>query len=403
VLPPRLLVSSVCAACLASALAACSGGGPPPLDDERPPALCPTHLDLELIGRESRFDPGSSGLTHGVGLATGSDLSVEIFDCDDECRRCRFRGPVRGDPAIEPVISQRCLNSVSVPCATDADCPGASGPCRFVFPPIATRAAGVPTCSLAYFEPVAEPDPSPVQGVVDLFTGESDMPVLNLLIQIAIGSSCIDCTGDPMPFDGVRGGTCTGGTTACDINGIGTVIASQTSYDCPPPPSGLGIALPVNGTSTASRKWTLDATRPRCTQGGTSTAEPCFCGVCSNGKPCTSSLDCPSGACGFAGTSTAPVNVSNNGCSGTCNWNEATQRGTCSDTPTKSCYPDGAIGQTLIATGEAVVGDGFYITQLADLTCLPSFGNPLLDAIGGFPGPFLFESRFRVTPRRAAP
>ncbi len=404
-LPPRLLVSSVIAAWLASvALAACSGDEPPPIGDPAP-AVCPTHLDLELIARESRFDPGSSGLTHGVGLATGSDLSVEISGCDEDCRRCNFRGPVRADPAIRPVISQRCLNGVAQTCEADPDCPGATGPCRFMFPPITTRTAGAPTCALAYFEPVPGADPSPVQGVTDLYTGEADMPVLSLHIQVAIGGSCVDCQGDPAPFDGERGGTCMGSTTACDVNGLGTVIASQTSYDCPPPPNGLQIALPVSGTSTASRRWTLDATRPRCTQGGASTAEPCFCGVCTNGKPCTSSLDCPSGACGFAGSTMTPINVANNGCpgTGTCVWNEAAQRGTCSNEATRSCFPDGAIGQELIATGEASVGDGFFLTQLANLTCMPSLGNALIDAIGGYPGPLLFEARFRVTARTEVP
>ena len=45
-------------------------------------------------------------------------------------------------------------------------------------------------------------------------------------------------------------------------------------------------------------------------------------------------------------------------------------------------------------TGEASVGDGFYIAQLANLVCLPSFGNGLIDAFAGFPGPLRFEARF---------
>jgi hypothetical protein len=121
--------------------------------------------------------------------------------------------------------------------------------------------------------------------------------------------------------------------------------------------------------------------------------KPCFCGVCSNGKPCTSGLDCPTGSCG-----TTQYTIRNNGCAGTCNWNPATQRGTCSDAPTKSCFPDGP-GQELIASGEAGVGDGFLVTQLANLTCLPSFGDPGIDSFTGFPGPVLFEARFLVTKR----
>ena len=404
VLPP--LSTSVRLACIAGLLLGACSGGAAPIADTRSAASCPTHLDLELIGRESRFDPGSTGIAHGVGLALGSDLSVEVSECDDECRRCKFRGPVRADPAIRPVISQRCLNDVSIACVDNAECPGMSGPCRFMFPPIAARTAAQPTCSIAYFEPVTGVDPSPFQGVIDLVTGETAMQVLTLLIQAGISGSCPDCQGDPQPFDGVRGGTCTSaGAAACDVSGIGTTISSLTSYDCPPPPNGLTIKLPASGTSTASRKWTLDGTRPKCTRAGAATAEPCWCGVCSNGTPCTSNLECATGTCGFAGTVANPVNVSNNGCAdpATCTWNETTQRGTCSNDATKTCFPDGVLGQSMVATGEASVGDGFYIAQLANLVCLPSFGNGLIDAFAGFPGPLRFEARFRVTPRRAAP
>jgi hypothetical protein len=392
-------VSSIIAAC--GALAACGADDPPPIE-AGPPASCPTHLDLELIGRESRFNAGWSGLTHGVGLATGSRFSVEVVSCDEECRRCRYRGPVRADPARHPVVSQRCLNGVSQICEIDDDCAPGTGPCRFMFPPITVPTGALPTCSIPYFEPIAGDDPSPVQGTSDLFTGEADLPVLNLNIQVAAGTACVECQGDPQPFDGVPGGACGGpGGPACDIAGIGTVASELTSYDCEP--AGfltLTIPLPASGTSTASRRWTLDDTRPMCTSGGVaSTTERCFCGVCMNGKPCTSKLDCPTGACGYPGMSPTTYNVSNNGCGGTCNWSEATQRGTCSDAPTKSCFPDGAIGQALIATGEAAVRDGFLITQLANLTCLPSFGNAGIDQFGGFPGPVLFEARFRVEPR----
>jgi hypothetical protein len=84
-----------------------------------------------------------------------------------------------------------------------------------------------------------------------------------------------------------------------------------------------------------------------------------------------------------------------------CVFNAATQRGHCKMEPTRSCYPDGG---TIFAHGEAQVGDGFYVIQLANLVCMPAFsdgtslGN-LYDAIGGFPGPFLYEARFRVDPR----
>ena len=360
--------------------------------------MCPAFLDLELDGAASRFDPGFTGLAHGVGLETGSNLTVELFDCDAECRRCKTRGPVRADPSVNPVISQRCLNGVATTCATDDDCkPPVTaadiGPCRFIFPPIQSRTINLPTCSLAYFDPVAFGDGSPVQGVADMVTGEADNSILSMNIQTAINVSCVDCIDDITPNDGIADGTCTGTTTKCDINGIGTVIPSSTSYDCPPPPNGRTIKLATNGTASAPVQWVLDGTRPKCNG---STTEPCFCGVCSDGTPCIANRDCADNVC--------TGNAGNNACSGAgsvCMWNETTQTGTCSVETDRPCFPDGTIGQTLIANGFAEAKDGFFNVQLANLVCLPSFQDGALDFIGGFPGPFLFQATFHVTARGA--
>ena len=371
-----------------------------PIPDAGPTAACPGYLDLELIGADSRFAPGWTGNAHGVGLPTGSQIAVKVDACDAECRRCKFHGPVRGDPAVTPVITQRCLKDVSKVCAADADC-ATAGPCRFVFPPIASKVV-LKTCSLAYFEPISGPDPSPVQGVIDLQTGQSDLPVLNILITLAI-EDCKDCQGDPMPFDGVAGGKCAVTNKPCDVNGIGTVVTSSTSYDCPPSPGQSTIVLGSNGTSTSSVGWTMDATRPMCTAMN-QTDKRCWCGMCRNGTTCTSAKDCPDNFCGAAqgpAPGNIPYNVANNSCTGTCIWDAATQRGTCSNDATIPCYPD---SDPMIARGSAEVHDGFYISELANLICMPAFStgsgvSALVDAIGGFPGPFLFRSRFRVTTR----
>jgi len=383
---------------------ACGTSTREPIDATSTPRVCPLQLDMELIGSQSRFNPGSTGTAHGVGLAQGSRVTVEVIDCDPECRRCTFRGPVRGDPTNEPVTSQRCLNDVSTVCADDADCAG-TGPCRFIFPPITAKIA-LPSCTLAYFEPVALPDPSPIQGTVDLFTGESDLPVMNLEIAVSLAAingspdgACVDCIGDTVPFDGIKDGTCQFGGQACDVIGVGTVIASSTSYDCAPPPNApINIGLPANGTSTASRMWTLDDSRPACTASGMSTQQTCWCGVCDDGSPCFADGQCTSGSCGFAGTSGTPVTSSNNSCPGECVWDPAARAGTCSGNPTVSCFPDD-LGTSIVAQGAAEVNQGFYITQLANLVCMPQLDHGFLDAVAGFPGPFLFEARFKVTPR----
>jgi uncharacterized protein (DUF779 family) len=127
--------------------------------------------------------------------------------------------------------------------------------------------------------------------------------------------------------------------------------------------------------------------------------------MCGDGKPCISKKDCvDGGACGAAASlppGNIPWKVANNSCTGTCNWDAATQSGKCSDASKASCFPD---TDPMVATGFAEVHDGFYIAQLANLICMSSFnvGTPIsaiVDQLGGFPGPFLFQSRFRVTTR----
>ena len=160
--------------------------------------MFPTHFELELNGTVSRFDPGWSGAAHGVGLPTGSNFSVEVTSCDSDCRRCQFHGPVASDPVF-PVNNRRCLSKVTQTCTADAEC-GAMGPCRFLFPPIAAELI-VPTCSIAYLEPLTTGlDQSPVQGVIDLDTGETDMSVMNLFIKLGI-EGCRSCQGDTTAND----------------------------------------------------------------------------------------------------------------------------------------------------------------------------------------------------------
>lgn len=371
-----------------------------PIGDARQAPVCPAFLDLEFVPTASRFDPGWSGITHGVGLANGSRLSVQVDECDPECRRCTFHGPVRGDPAKTPVINQRCLQNVSKICAGDGEC-GGDGPCRFVFPPIATTVSS--TCTVAYFEPVGER--SPVQGSVNLQTGETDMPVLNILLSLH-QNSCVECIGDRMPSDGIAEGKCFQTEVACDLHGKGVAVPSSTSFDCPPGPEITKIALGTNGTSTSNVVWKMDATRPLCTETNARMAmKRCWCGVCNDGTPCVANKNCTTGTCGAA---KSPVNmniawnVANNSCPGKCNFDALTQHGTCADSG-RPCFPDDG---EMVATGGTEVHKEFLISQLANLICMPSFniGDPtgaFVDAASGFPGPFLFEARFRIETRSA--
>lgn len=376
----------------------CHHDSPPPIGDSPTALACPTHLDLQLIGAESRFDPGYSGLAHGVGLSTGSNLTVETYECDPACRRCKFHGPVRPDPALEPVVPQRCLENTQTICTQDTDC-GTGGHCRFVFPPIQSLLGGASTCNLAFFEPVVgAADPSPVQGVFDFETGEMDLVSLNIFTSVSLGA-CDECHGDSALFDGVADGHCVTAGNACDVAGVGTTIQSLTSYDCKIGATFIKLALPGTLATTASHSWKMTATdteRPRCT----GTMKPCWCGMCSDGTPCTANFQCATGACN---ATSGPPNgstytIKNNSCGSGCNWNMQTQTGTCIGAPATKCFPDSG---EIIAQGAAEVHDGFYIAQVANLECLPSFGSPLIDGAAGFPGPLLFQARFRVSTRVA--
>lgn len=369
---------------------------PPPIAEDAVSVACPTNLDMQLIGTESRFDPGYSGLAFGVGLPTGANLTVETYDCDPACRRCKFHGPVRPDPALEPVIAQRCLDDTPTICAQDSDCTG--GKCRFMFPPISSTLV-FPTCNLAYLEPVAgAADPSPVQGVFDLATGEMDLQSLNIFVSVTLGA-CDVCANDSAAFDGVAAGSCTVAGSACDVAGVGAGSQSLTSFDCPIATPLTQLALPGTFATTASKRWSMtptDTEHPRCTGSGAAGKKPCWCGVCTDGTPCTADFECASGACAAKGPGSATHVLKNNACGSGCLWDDATQTGRCADAPATPCFPDSG---DVVATGVAEKHDGFYISQVANLECMPSFGSAAIDGVAGFPGPLLFQARFRVSTR----
>jgi hypothetical protein len=393
------LGSWVCIVAVTLVVGCSSPAKQPPIADGAASRSCPTQLDLEVIPQGSRFDAGFSGLAHGVGLSAGSVLTVNVSSCDADCRRCEFSGPTRADLLDRPVINQRCLDDYTKPCRDDLEC-GSPGACRYMFPPIPAKAGTIDSCALIYFQSAAGP---PVAGVIDLLTGETDLSVFDMVIDVVVGT-CTVCDGDVTPFDGVQNGRCLPTGPICDVHGVGTSVVTRTSFDCPSTaPALLSIPIPGGGTTTTSRVWTMDtATRPLCTASG-ATLKRCWCGVCNDGTPCTSNTQCAVGTCGAATVGGLAISTNNHACpsGGSCIWNAVTQRGTCSTgTPPKACFPD--MG-SILARGSAEASDnGSYTIQLANLLCLPSFGG-LLDPASGFPGPVYFQARFKVTPRTVTP
>jgi hypothetical protein len=379
---------------------ACSSPGSE-LDFTRPdarPTIAPTHLEFAMLSELSRSDPGWSGTIHGIGPPGGSIATVEVTECDDELRRCRFRGPVRGD---EPIVSQRCVNDVSLTCAADEDC-GDGGRCRHMFPPIqdSNQPPNPPTCQVVYFEPVGPDDPMASYGVIDLWTGDIDYSVLNIRAGISLAGVCQNCLGDAEPRDGSADGHCGDTEIASDVAGTSTDPPASTSFDCESKFEDLELAIPAGGASTTPLRWTLDDSRPKCTV-SPFTALDCWCGVCEgSATACASDAECgEGGVCGWNGGGTGePIyKVKPDACVDACAWDEVLQKGTCVDAVgnTVGCFPRTG---SMEVRGSAEVRDGYYVSTLGLLTCMPATGNALLDSLSGFPGPLFYQTAYRITP-----
>jgi hypothetical protein len=361
-------------------------------------AVCPTHLEFAAIGQNMRADVGWNGVSHRTRFPQGTMFTVETFDCDEDCRRCRVRGPVRNDPVVNPVVSQRCLDDVSIACSNDDECP--TGDCRFIYSPMINGDEGL-TCLLFYFEPTVDGDyKSSIQGTFDMYTGESQLQVFNMALALTFFGRCEQCQGDTTPFDGSKDGVCaaTPGVN-CDVSSIANSAASpfNLSYDCPRVESGsplnwpVRVETPTNHIGTASQVWTMHDDKPFCTAAG-HTSDRCWCGECDDtGLPCENNSDCPTGTCNAGdGVPTKP-----HACPvGDCIWDDATQTGECANgTP---CFTnDGEIR----VPGDNHVMDGFYISRLAGLQCLPATGIQSTDQIIGLPGIMYSTTPYRVTPR----
>jgi hypothetical protein len=386
---------------LASMLSACGTDAPEVevFSRDGAGASCPTAFDLSLLASDSRSDPGWTGAAYGDGPPAGSFVSSRVVECDDECRRCRFEGPVRGP---QPIVNQRCIGDLKTVCASDAECQVDGmdfGPCRFMFPPFAGLDAAV--CSVITFEPTPDGGP-PFSGVADLLTGELDFDVLSIKALIALGT-CASCLGDPMHGDGMPEGMCEGDQATCDVAGVLSEPPIFTSYDCAPGDyrNSFELVIPADGASTTPKFWTLDDSRPNCTVSPFQ-ALHCWCGVCEDSAlPCFSDAQCGAGSsCGWPGPipGMPQYRVAPDSCTTPCEWNEETQSGSClrGDGRRVGCLPRSG---TIAVRGGTVLREGYNVTTIGLLTCMPSSGDPTLDTIAGFPGPLYYQASYEVRSR----
>ena len=367
-------------------------------------SVCPTHLRLDRVASLSRASFGYTGLGHGASPSIGGTLTVELFDCDEDCRRCRFEGVVDNAPGI--VTSKRCLISFDE-CTTDADCPGEDGPCRYLLRNASqANSAG---WTMIWARPLTPDEQvrlgvdsdAPVQGVANLETGEIDFTVFNGQVNGGVGS-VEHCLNDPTPDDGEKGGTCADSGLPCDVHALSAL--APASFDCEYPPTITSFALPQHGSASSGRVWRMDETRPFCTRSGLED-QHCWCGVCADDPllPCTRDSECPTGTCGTAdGPTDVPVVTAQSGCAQgeVCNWNPETLLGSCLDASGQetACMP--ADGEFSV-NGSTAVQDGFFVTQVALLSCVPQIepdGAFGLDALYGFPGPIVQIQAYRGVP-----
>ncbi len=354
-----------------------------------------------------------------------------------------FVGDVVGFYA-EKLDSHRCTGNSATTCTTNADCSVAGGTCEYFFGtnlPIA--AGGISTCVVNTFL-------GTISGTADVATGSS-AGVATVLSRIysgpLLGEPCAVCSGDPIPNDGHKGGTCSHGMNSgqpCDGNGTNLTFGT-TSLDCPPLAGGLIGQLTVDLTNTTGNETkTLTAGSPNCRHVGF-TSLKCFCDTCDNaaatpcstdadcvavgattcggkrcktgtndGAPCAATSECPGGTCLVPGAPTAANECDDATCTadggneGTCAGGPVEQfcgphetfRGcitdgdcffsgdTCSIAKNRDCYTDnGVIGATIAASGNADPGSAHAADPtFGALYCLGVTVSNAVNTAAGFPG-----------------
>lgn len=375
-----------------------------------PAPVCPTHLQFVNVRAETHNDLGWTGFGHGLRQNDGSIFTVEVTGCDDECRRCSVSGPVSN----LGVDNRRCLEDTRIVCSADTDC-GDGGRCRYVQgPPLALNILGRNQCLHLYFDPDVEGGTS-VEGTVNLETGAVNFSKFN--VRATDNDSmgvCSQCVGDPTINDGIPGGQCANGVDGlptdllgelgqpCDANGFGSALSGTYSYDCPINTVNPGQNFIVPGISTSGVRWTLDGSRPQCTNPAVPEGLPCWCGVCEDGvTPCQADSECGTGTCGFwGGPESGQIPTAPNTCEGECEWDPETSRGSCMSTaaPVRvGCFP-AAPGSIIEARGSAEVrGDEYFVT-LSQFACLGPSASVASNTNLGYPGPALYSQQYRVIP-----
>ena len=263
---------------------------------------CPSGISIVGNADTARLDTGWTGLGHAAKIVDRAEISVAT-DCAGKarpCGVCGVTGPIANPDAGHGVSNNhRCTGDTSIECTSTADC-GGNGTCEFFLgAPLPLSAGGVSTC-------IVNQVTGTITGTANIETGDGQSVVhliASVFSEVTQEEPCPVCVGDPTIGDGVRGGTCSDGSTRagmpCDVSGVSQTFepTGKTSFDCPSA-SDVLAALPITlATSTSTLTKTLTNDSPDCGAG----SGKCFCDTCATAaaEPCFSNADCPGGAaCG---------------------------------------------------------------------------------------------------------
>jgi len=420
----------------------------PPVTTTLPPAAeCPTTVDLLLtagtrrscasdvdcpigtcntsLGRcqtVTELDTGWTGIAHDADITDDVILSGTV-DCQNAdgavCGVCDVTG-LDTSPN-----NCRCANDNRAICddkfAADADdCGGEICNC-YLGPPLALSAGNTPACVVNRFA-------EDVTGTVDIDLGDSFNEIrLRSIVFLGVGLTepCPYCTGDTVPGDGVRDGTCVLGRNdglECDSDGFNQSFPAPGgdghSLDCFPDAgknvSGAGLRISLDQT-TGSQDL------PSNVECGFPPFQvlDCHCGLCSGDKtvPCSTDAECPdTGPCAKltnfeplpsqcdnldpcqdigGGEGTCPVGPDDKGCDAilrangelfiTCQSNDdcapgniGVDAGNCTLVKRRPCFLP-----TIVAQGDP---DPTFPVGVATF-CIPPTANGGINAVAGLPGP----------------
>lgn len=329
--------------------------------------------------------------------------------------------------------TQRCNGDTSVTCTSApggvAGCGGPLGTCEFFFgAPLPLAAGGIASCVTSQWN-------GAITGTFEQENGKSGGSA-KVLSRVYTGGNtitnpCPVCS-DPIPNDGIAGGTCSTGARAglgCDSNGESPIPSfGKTSLDCPPSGGTLVATLPIDlsNTNTGTVTKALSAGSPNCNAAGYAGLK-CMCGACSlnSSVPCFTDTDCSlvgAGTCtSAAGQPRAPSACLDNtdtvglDCAATTGGNGECIEGpvdsvcqaepfrACSNPATdcanpadicivknRSCYPgyNGVVGDTISATGSVTAPHNHTGTSnFASVFCVAPTGSSAVNAAAGLPGP----------------